>query len=168
MKEIAQTSGLSKASLYSYFKTKEEVFATLFLMETESWFETVKSKLQRLRAPNEKRVAKVLTDALRERQRMCRLVVVLGSVLEKNLSTEFVCDFKTALQANLQLIIAEFQRGRPKNDQPVGNGIFIRTPGAHRRALAIGPPCPGRCRSAPKRRVPRVSNRFLSTVSRNR
>ena len=114
MSDMAEEAGLSKASLYSYFKTKEEVFATLFLQESEAWFAVVEPKLKRLRSPNASRVAIVLTDALKECQRFCRLTVVLASVLERNMSTDFIRDFKTELHTNLGQIIAAIQTAFPE------------------------------------------------------
>ena len=113
MRDIAGEADLSKASLYSYFSTKEEVFATLFLQESTAWYDAVEPKLKRLRSPNAQRVAKVLTDVLREHRRFCRLTVVLASVLERNLSPEFIRDFKTELNENLAKIIATLQIALP-------------------------------------------------------
>ena len=113
MRDLAETASLSKASLYSYFKTKEEVFATLFLRESEIWFGLVEPKLKRLRTPSASRVAFVLTEVLRECPRFCRLTAVLASVLERNLSTEFLLDFKTELNANLAMVVAALQRVFP-------------------------------------------------------
>ncbi len=113
MRDIAGEADLSKASLYSYFSTKEEVFATLFLQESAAWYDAVEPKLKRLRSPNAQRVAKVLTDVLREHRRFCRLTVVLASVLERNLSPEFIRDFKTELNENLAKIIATLQIALP-------------------------------------------------------
>ena len=81
------------------------MFATLFLNEIQDWLEFVETKLKRLRSPNGARVAQVLTDALRDRQRFCRLGVVLASILERNMSTEFIRDFKLELNTNLQRIV---------------------------------------------------------------
>ena len=109
MRDVAAEAGLSKASLYSYFATKEEVFATLFLQESEAWFAFVEPRLVRLRTYTANRVAKVLTDALREHERFCRLTVVLASVLERNMSVNFLRVFKTELNTNLGQVVAALQ-----------------------------------------------------------
>lgn len=97
MRDLAERVGLGKASLYHYFKTKEEVFITLYRVELDAWLEDVERRLNRLRVPTPERVAKALTDVLRERARFCRLTVVFSSVLEHNLSREFIQDFKQSL-----------------------------------------------------------------------
>ena len=126
MSDLAAEVGLSKASLYSYFKTKEEVFATLFLEESEQWFDLVQPKLNRLRSPNASRVAKVLTDVLRERERFCRLTVVLASVLERNMSTEFIRDFKTELQTKFGQIIELLQGVLPEMTVASGTAFLYQ------------------------------------------
>ena len=113
MRDLAQGAGLSKASLYSYFKTKEEVFATLFLRESEVWFELFETRLEELQSPSSERVAEILTGILQERQRFCRLTVILASVLERNMSTEFIREFKTELSTNLQQVVAVLQAVSP-------------------------------------------------------
>ena len=97
MRDVAARAGLGKASLYHYFKTKEEVFISLYRAELDRWLPDVQQRLGRLRAPNPARVPKALADALRERTRFCRLTVVFASVLEHNLSREFIRDFKQSL-----------------------------------------------------------------------
>ena len=97
MRDVAEHARLGKASLYHYFKTKEEVFISLYRSELDAWLPDVQQRLNRLRAPNSERVAKALTDALRQRTRFCRLTVVFSSVLEHNLSLEFIREFKQSL-----------------------------------------------------------------------
>ena len=97
MRDVAERAGLGKASLYHYFKTKEEVFISLYRAELDAWLPDVQQRLHRLRAPNAERVAKALTDALRQRTRFCRLTVVFSSVLEHNLSIDFIREFKQSL-----------------------------------------------------------------------
>ena len=101
MRDMAERAGLGKASLYHYFKTKEEVFISLYRAELDAWLPDVQQRLNRLRVPNPERIAKALTDALRQRTRFCRLTVVFSSVLEHNLSMDFIRDFKLSLLAPL-------------------------------------------------------------------
>lgn len=97
MRDVAERAGLGKASLYHYFKTREEVFISLYQEELAEWLPDVERRLKRLRSPTPQRVAKCLTDALRERQRFIRLAVVFATILEHNLSVEFLRKFKRSL-----------------------------------------------------------------------
>ncbi|MEM7559871.1 MAG: TetR/AcrR family transcriptional regulator [Planctomycetota bacterium] len=97
MRDVAERAGLGKASLYHYFKTKEEVFISLYESELAEWLHDVEQRIRRLRSPTPQRVAKSLTDALRERERFIRLAVVFATILEHNLSVEFIREFKRSL-----------------------------------------------------------------------
>ncbi len=97
MRDVADRAGLGKASLYHYFKTKEEVFISLYRAELDIWLVQVETRLKRLRKPTAGRIAKALTDALRSQTRFCRLAAVFSSVLEHNLSQEFIRSFKQSL-----------------------------------------------------------------------
>ncbi len=123
MKDIAETAGLGKASLYSYFKTKEEVFASLFLQESEAWFESLKSYLTGIENTDSSTLAKILTDNLRTQERFCRLTVILYSVVEKNLSKEFIYNFKFEVQANLKQYASKLNEVMPS--LAIENGVLF-------------------------------------------
>lgn len=121
MRDVADRAGLGKASLYHYFKTKEEVFISLYRAELEAWLPDAVQRLKRLRSPTPARVAKALTDALRDRQQFIRLTVVFSSILEHNLSIEFIREFKLALLESLGTfseviseVLPEFDEHRTK------------------------------------------------------
>ncbi|HBE68886.1 MAG TPA: TetR/AcrR family transcriptional regulator [Planctomycetaceae bacterium] len=124
MRDVAHRSGLGKASLYHYFKTKEEVFISLYQSELEKWLPDVRKRLGRLRVPTPARVAKALTDALRERERLCRLAVVFSSVLEHNLSVDFIREFKRSLLAPLEQLAASMAESLELSDETIQDFVF--------------------------------------------
>ena len=124
MRDVAERVGLGKASLYHYFKTKEEVFITLYRAELDRWLSDVQQRLNRLRAPNSVRIARVLTDALRERTRFCRLTVMLSSVLEHNLSLEFIRDFKQSLLVPLGQFSVSMKESLELSDRTIQDFLF--------------------------------------------
>ena len=97
MRAIADKAGLGKASLYHYFKTKEEVFASLFVAELEAWTEATLQLLSELKSPSAASVAHILTNVLHDRTRFCILSSVLPSVLERNLTTDHILAMKQAM-----------------------------------------------------------------------
>ena len=113
MRDVASRAGLGKASLYHYFKTKEEVFITLFKAEMDAWLPEIQRGLKRLRRPTSKRIASVLADSLADRQRFCRLMVVFASVLERNLSLEFIRDFKYSLLEPAEQFVSSLRAVAP-------------------------------------------------------
>ena len=124
MRDVAERAGLGKASLYHYFKTKEEVFISLYREELDHWLPDVQQRLGRLRAPTPNRVAKALTEALRERDRLCRLAVIFSSVLEHNLSKEFIRDFKQSLLSPLEQFSGSLTDVLELSDQTVQDFLF--------------------------------------------
>ncbi|MEM7455774.1 MAG: TetR family transcriptional regulator [Planctomycetota bacterium] len=97
MRDIAARAGLGKASLYHYFKTREEVFASLYLRELNDWIPVLESKLARLRNHSPSNVAAAIADTMSDRHELCQLTALLSSVLEKNVSEEFTREFKYSL-----------------------------------------------------------------------
>ena len=125
MRDLADRAGLGKASLYHYFKTKEEVFMSLYRAELDAWLPDVQGRLNRLRAPNSERIARALTEALRDRPRFCRLTVVFSSVLEHNLSPEFLQEFKLSLLAPLGQFSESLREVQPElSDETVHAFLF--------------------------------------------
>ena len=113
MAGVAERAGIGKASVYHYFKTKEEVFLTLYLAEANAWLSDLESRLGRLRQSTPPRIADVLTEILRDRPRFARLTVIFSSVLERNVSGEFILRFKTALLAPMHRFVETLRRACP-------------------------------------------------------
>ena len=124
MRDLANEAGLGKASVYHYYKTKEEVFISLYRAELDTWLSSVESRLQQSRFRSPERVASVLTEVLREHQRFCRLAVVLSSVLEHNLSSEFIRDFKASLLPRMERF-GTLLGSRLPHLTPVAIGDFV-------------------------------------------
>lgn len=117
MRQIADEAGLGKASLYSYFKTKEEVFLHLFGLELESWIGEFRIRITRLRKPTPEKVAKVITDLLVERSRYSRLMSILAIVLERNVSAERLRSFKTDLLVPMETLVEILSQALPSLSQ---------------------------------------------------
>ena len=113
MQDVAERAGLGKASVYHYFKTKEELFITLFKSQMDEWLPDVLVRLKRLRRPTPSRIAAVLTTALKSRPSYCRLLVVFSSILEHNLSEDFIRDFKQSLIEPAADFMSALQRVAP-------------------------------------------------------
>lgn len=113
MKALAEQSGLKKASLYNYFKTKEEVFMELFLRELDDWIVEFRARCERMRKPNPERVAGLIADLLVERPRFSRLFAIVSNVLERNVSIEKLREFKTEVLTKSGQLVAIFQSVLP-------------------------------------------------------
>lgn len=93
--DIGERSGVSKATVYRYFESKEAIFLELLERETEAWVRHLEGALSGFRgAASVDSVASLFTDSLEARPRLGNLAAKLSSVLEKNVSLEALRAFK--------------------------------------------------------------------------
>lgn len=96
--DICKAAGLAKGTFYLYFKTKEEVFLALTRNLLAQWNEQISVKLSLLSVPaNPSAFAEVLAQSFRGLPQVPRLLQMLHSVLEQNVSQESILDFKKAV-----------------------------------------------------------------------
>jgi len=105
MKDIAANIGLTKGTLYLYFKTKEEVFLALYTDEFNRIFDSVDSDLaviaKQSGGPNLKAVHSVFCQHLLDNATFLRLNSLLHAVLEQNIEYETALTFKTLLRMRI-------------------------------------------------------------------
>ncbi len=108
LSDIAGSAGLSKAGLYRYFDSKEEVFLDLLLSDLTAFTADLERRLAPLAGSNDAdAVAAAMVDAGSANPRLAALSSVLGSVLERNVDTETVAAFKSAaIGLSLRLVNA--------------------------------------------------------------
>lgn len=94
MSLLAQKSGMGKASLYSYFGSKEEVFLSLFHREGVLWLVAQERALGRLRTANAAKVACCIAKVSVAHKRLCYLATLLHAILEENTPCEALLEFK--------------------------------------------------------------------------
>jgi len=93
---IARNANISKANVYRYFESREELFLHLTLDAFVRWRDTITRRLTPLAGTGDAgAVAAAFTSATMEHETFARLSSVLTTVLERNVSTEVVVDFKT-------------------------------------------------------------------------
>jgi AcrR family transcriptional regulator len=114
MAAIAERVGLAKASLYEYFRTKDEVFLALAKRDVESWASDVEGRLGRLRVANADHIAAALTAALRGQARLMRLRLTLRSILERQGATQALIEFNGSLLAAMQRAAAALNAACPQ------------------------------------------------------
>ncbi len=114
MVALAQRVGLAKASLYGYFRTKDDVFLALAAREVDRWASDVESRLKRLVRPDAGRIAAALTAALRGQARLMRLRLNVRSIVERRPTTEAVADFNRCFFASMQRAAAALNAACPQ------------------------------------------------------
>lgn len=94
MKEISTAISLTRASIYNYFQTKEEIFLALLQREYERWT----ARLEKAREEHEKmsreEFARELAYSLEERQQLLKLLSMNLYDLEENCRFERLVEFK--------------------------------------------------------------------------
>ncbi len=95
LSEIARQSGVSKASCYRYFESREAILLELAVEEVRGWAADVEQRLEPLSGSRDvDAVARAFASATAARPRFCMLLSALSSVLEHNVSADAVLHFK--------------------------------------------------------------------------
>jgi TetR/AcrR family transcriptional regulator len=90
---IAQKTGLSKGTVYLYFKTKDEIFLQLFMYQLREWHVSVASKLQSRKGKiSVAEFAKILTDYVVKNPLLLKMGSIVRGVLEENTDERVIID----------------------------------------------------------------------------
>ena len=102
--EIAAATGLAKGTLYLYFQTKEEIFATLLLEGWRSALEAAHSIFQPTQGERAEKVAAFiagLVGHLEHHPELLRLDALGSGVLEQNMTPDALRRFKQDFTGHL-------------------------------------------------------------------
>lgn len=114
LNEIARTANISKANIYRYFCSREELFLHILADDYLEWVDAAVAALEPLAGKDDEvEVASALVATAVERRRMCQLVSVLSSVIEKNVDTEVVIWFKTTVLGAIAPVVVGLQAALP-------------------------------------------------------
>lgn len=105
MNQVAKEARLAKGTLYLYFDTKEELFLALLGEHLHGWADRVTGLLEQRPPRTAEEVANVLLQATDELAPLRRLLVLLGTVLERNVRPELVMEFQRDLKLRLRGLV---------------------------------------------------------------
>lgn len=95
LSEIARQAGISKASCYRYYESREAILLDVFLQEVQDHTKFVTDALTPLAGSKDiAAITQVIVKSTLSRPRMLKLVSALWSVLEHNISESLITDFK--------------------------------------------------------------------------
>jgi AcrR family transcriptional regulator len=98
MADVAERARLAKGTVFLYFPTKEALFLSLLEDLLFAWFEKLDGLLEhgegRWTGP---RVARTVAESLEDEETLTRLLALLQTVLEQNVTVEQVRQFKERL-----------------------------------------------------------------------
>lgn len=106
MNQVAREAQLAKGTLYLYFDTKEELFLALLGEHLTAWVDQITALLRERAPKTSSEVADVLLAASDEYSPLRRLLVLLGTVLERNVRPELNAEFQRELRARMETVVA--------------------------------------------------------------
>ncbi|MCB9133839.1 MAG: TetR family transcriptional regulator [Anaerolineales bacterium] len=101
MAGIAERLGLAKGTMYLYFPTKEEMFLAIMMDQLAAWFDEMDGDLSQGEMLTPEDVAMRIVSSLAVRPGLSRLLAILSTVLEQNVSYEAALGFKQRLGVHL-------------------------------------------------------------------
>lgn len=111
MAEVAARAGLVKGTLYLYWPTREELLLAALEELLWPWLDELDARLDDARAPARPRtLAAAVCDSLASYDPLGRLLAVLQTVLEHNVSTASIRRFKTTLGERMAATGARLER----------------------------------------------------------
>jgi AcrR family transcriptional regulator len=114
MAGVAVAAGVAKGTVFLYFKTKEALFLALLEQQLESWFADVDAGLATMDEENSiPRVTALLGEQLEARPGLTRLLAILHTLLERNISVEEALHFKYMLKEHFERTGALLERCLP-------------------------------------------------------
>lgn len=106
MNEVAHAARLAKGTLYLYFDTKEELFLALVDGHLEAWMDRAAQMMAERRPCTPSQLADVLLEAGDGFTALRRLLVLLGTVLERRVRPELLQEFHQTLSARLDHLLS--------------------------------------------------------------
>lgn len=94
MDALAKRLGVAKGTLYLYFRTKEELFLSLYERLLGEWFGLLDSRLKPATAWDAARLARALRETLEEKPDLTRMQGLVEGILEHNIALERAREYK--------------------------------------------------------------------------
>ena len=108
--KIAEYTTFSRASIYNYFETKEEIFLAILQKEYELWVVDLRSITDSADSMTREEVARALATSLEKRALLLKLMSMNHYDMEENSRTERLCEFKVAYGASLKAVDAMLKK----------------------------------------------------------
>ena len=104
--KIAEYTTFSRASIYNYFETKEEIFLAILQKEYELWVSDLKSITEGEDSMTCEDISASLASSLEKRELLLKLMSMNHYDMEENSREERLCEFKVAYGASLKAVDA--------------------------------------------------------------
>lgn len=101
MNQVAREAKLAKGTLYLYYDTKEELFLSLLIEHLQAWFTDVQDLIKAQPVTSAAQITDVLVASLRPHLSLRRLILLLSTVLERNIKPDSSTEFRRLVRRNL-------------------------------------------------------------------
>lgn len=129
---IAEELGWSRANLYKYVTTKEEIFLLLTADECDAYFEDLHAALSEGRKPSPAETADAWADVAAAHQEYFRLGDLLTTIVETNVTVERLMDFKRGYYAHVAEMRERFPQVigiTPEHVEPLLLAVYYHATG---------------------------------------
>ena len=110
LKKIAETTSLSRTSIYTYYKTKEEIFLDILKQEYLKWQKELEVGFSQVDTFSKEDFCRFLTDSLMNHKKLVKLLAEHFDSIENNCRIDKLCEFKK----NIRPLYLTFLRGIKK------------------------------------------------------
>ncbi len=108
---IATTAGITKSNIYRYFESREEILMRLLAKDLQEASESLANALTPRPLPE---VAATLAGGLAANPRLCVLISITASTLERNISTDTLREIKRDMVRSLDTTAAALHTALPE------------------------------------------------------
>ena len=124
---IADELSFTRANLYKYIKSKEEIFLHIILSDLDALIAELERKLSSRSNVNIREFADIWTKALYKHKRLVELMSILYTVIEKNTTIEKLTVFKASLMGSLHKLFEIIKSALPTLDESaVSDFIYMQ------------------------------------------
>ncbi len=102
--KIAESTSFSRASIYNYFETKEEIFLAILQKEYELWVADLNDITKRNNNMTKDEIAQALAASLEKRALLLKLMSMNHYDMEENSREERLVEFKIAYGDSLRAV----------------------------------------------------------------
>lgn len=94
LKEISEMTSVSRTAIYTYYKTKEEIFLDILKQEYLAWQKELELGLAQIESGNKEEYCHFLTNSLLRQEKLVKLLSEHFDSIENNSRSEKLCEFK--------------------------------------------------------------------------
>lgn len=125
LKMIADQLSFTRANLYKYVHTKEEIFLMIFQHHIHIWVETALQMLPAAELPlSDAEFARRWMEAIATNQMMLKVRPLLNTIIETNVTAEPFVEFKSAIWQDAFRLLPLLQKQLPGLDKAGAKRLF--------------------------------------------